>query len=364
MWRVVAFLSLCLSANALLVSPAVRPKPIFAQRTDTPILGENSQTRGFRSVDNLVISRAVRLSNHAAALTSLAYFGLVSSTMQLPKMPMAATLTSVITRRVGPTTNAAFAQYFSTLVTPASYVFLIWPFIAATQAITLAVSILRPGFKDDAGPQTAAEAANSLGRGDPLAQSDLAALSLANAAATAWLFTSSNALPGALPLASVLILPFVPLFAAYPLRNPQPTTNKFYDFVFQVFSSFTTIASSLALTVELQHGGRIPLLASRPEVCGLVFLGCLARLISLPNRSLPRRAVTTLALSGVLARRLASVGVGGLAGLVLSPTFVGAAGLFGWSLAKLFQVDPDRFKVNSRVKELLEKRGVSVEKKD
>ena len=54
MWRVVAFLSLCLSANALLVSPAVRPKPIFAQRTDTPILGENSQTRGFRSVDNLV----------------------------------------------------------------------------------------------------------------------------------------------------------------------------------------------------------------------------------------------------------------------------------------------------------------------
>ena len=74
MWRVVALLSLCLSANALLVSPAVRPKPIFAQRTKAPILGENSQTRGFRSVDNLVgyfVELCRRASSRFRAKTSM-----------------------------------------------------------------------------------------------------------------------------------------------------------------------------------------------------------------------------------------------------------------------------------------------------
>ena len=45
--------------------------------------------------------------------------------MQLPgaRMPMA-TLASVITRSIGPTTNAQFSAYFSTLVTPAAGFFL------------------------------------------------------------------------------------------------------------------------------------------------------------------------------------------------------------------------------------------------
>ena len=288
------------------------------------------------TVDNLLTSRAVRLANHASALTSLAYFGLVSSTMQLPgaRMPMA-TLASVITQRVGPTTNADFSRLFATLVTPAPYVFLIWPLIAALQVVTLGISIVRPSLESvPGGPQTSLQALNTLGKGEPLSQLQLASLTLANTAATAWLFVSSNSIAGSLPLASVCILPFVPLFAAFPLRTAPPAP--IYRVVFQVFSSFTTIASCLALAVELQHGGRIPLFAGRQELCGSVFLALVGALVALPNRSIARRAVTTLALSGVLARRLAS-GVG--AALVLSPTFVGASVLLGWSIKKLVQRD-------------------------
>ena len=45
-----------------------------------------------------------------------------------------ATLKTVITRAVGPTTNKAFSQLFATLVNPAPFVFLIWPVIALLQA--------------------------------------------------------------------------------------------------------------------------------------------------------------------------------------------------------------------------------------
>ena len=285
----------------------------------------------FEKADTVILERALRVTNHAAALTSLAYFGLVSSTMQLPntQMPMA-TLASVITRNLGPTTNAAFSAQFSTLVTPAAYVFLIWPFIAATQIITLAVSILRPAL--DTPPGNSLAALNSIGKGEPLSQRELAALTLANAAATAWLFVSSNSLPGALPLASALVLPLVPLFAAYPLRN-WPAPPALYRPVFQIFSSFTTIASCLALAVELQHGGRLAFFLGKAELCACVFLALVARLVSLPQRSLARRAVQALALSGVVARRLASGA--GVAALLRSPSFVGAVALLGWSVKKL-----------------------------
>ena len=58
-----------------------------------------------------------------------------------------------------------------------------------------------------------------------------------------------------------------------------------------------------------------------------------ARLVSLPQRSLARRAVQALALSGVVARRLASGA--GAAALLRSPSFVGAVALLGWSVKKL-----------------------------
>jgi len=274
----------------------------------------------------------VRLSNHATALTSLAYFGLVSSTMQMPnaQMPMA-TLASVITRRVGSTTNAQFSQFFATSITPASYVFFIWPCIAAVQTITLVISYLRPAI-ENGGPQNSLEALNSVAKGESLSQTELASISLANAAAAAWLFASSNAVPGALPLASVLVLPLVPLLAGYPLRSPTPP-SAVYRPVFQIFSSFTAIASCLAVAVELQYGGRVPFLCGRPELCGCIFLSLVGGLISLPRRSLARRAVTTFTLSGVVSRRLAAGSSTGA--LLLSPTFVGAAALLAWSVKKL-----------------------------
>jgi len=285
--------------------------------------------------DRVIVSRAVRVADHASALASLAYFGLVSSTMQMPGMRMPlATLASVITRRVGPTSNAAFASAFGTLVTPASYVFLIWPLIAALQLLTLAASLLRPAVKNE-GPQSALEALNSFGKGEPLSQVALSSLSLANAAATMWLFVSSNALPGALPLASALVLPLVPLFAGFPLRSAEPPAA-LYRPVFQVFSSFTMIAACLALTVELQHGGRLPFFAGREELCGCVFLALVGGLVSLPKRSFARRGVACLALSGVLARRLAN---GVSASLLISPSFVGAAVLFAWATRKLLASD-------------------------
>ena len=50
---------------------------------------------------------------------------------------MAATLRAVITRAVGPTTNKAFSMLFLTPVTPAPFVFLIWPVIALLQFLTV-----------------------------------------------------------------------------------------------------------------------------------------------------------------------------------------------------------------------------------
>ena len=75
-----------------------------------------------------------------------------------------ATLKTVITRAVGPTTNKAFSQLFATLVTPAPFVFLIWPVIALLQLLTVTFSAFRSGA--------------------PMTQSELTSLALANAAAT------------------------------------------------------------------------------------------------------------------------------------------------------------------------------------
>ena len=161
------------AAEALL---AWAPTPLASSRAaqmPRPVL--MALEKPLDTLDKQVISRAVRLSNHGAALTSLAYFGLVSSTMQMPnaQMPMA-TLASVITRRVGSTTNAQFSQFFATSITPASYVFFIWPCIAAVQTITLVISYLRPAI-ENGGPQNSLEALNSVAKGESLSQTEVSA---------------------------------------------------------------------------------------------------------------------------------------------------------------------------------------------
>ena len=81
--------------------------------------------------------------------------------MMMPAQMPAYNLMYVLTRSVGPTSNAAFAATFPTLVTPANFVFLIWPVIAVLQLATVTWSALRPGRPS-------------------LAQPDLSALTVAN----------------------------------------------------------------------------------------------------------------------------------------------------------------------------------------
>jgi len=266
--------------------------------------------QGLQVVDSLLLSRVVRIANHAPTFASLSYFGLISMTMQSMTMPAVAvaTLKSVLTRGIGPTSNKAFSMLFATPVTPAGFVFLIWPFISLLQLITVTFSALRPAA--------------------PLKQADLTALSLANVFATVWLLVSSNAAAGALPLLSCLVLPLVPVFSGYPLRSAAPPAGK-YKLVFEVFSSFTTLASFLALAVELLHGGRVPFFGGRGELCALVFLSLTSAVVSLPNRCLAKKSVNLLALSGILWNRATS------GGGLLSVSFAATLAVWGWAVKQL-----------------------------
>jgi len=202
-------------------------------------------------VDSKLIGPIIRISNHVPAFLSLFYFGLVSMASMMSKVgstmmidnQVPTTLSSVLTKFVGTTSNAEFSRFFPTLVTPANPVFLVWPLIAAAQVITLSISTILATVKK-----------NSLYN-----QNDLSALSLSNLVATAWIIISSRSSEGILPIGSFLVLPIVPLISGYQLRrNSNESFNRIFSsrLVFQIFSSFTTIASLLALTVELQHGKR------------------------------------------------------------------------------------------------------------
>merc|ERR1719272_467597 len=101
--------------------------------------------QGLKVVDSFLLGRVVRVANHVPAFASLSYFGLISMTMSMPmSAPAMATLKSFVTRAVGPTTNKAFSTLFATPITPAGFVFLIWPLISLLQLVTLTLSALRP----------------------------------------------------------------------------------------------------------------------------------------------------------------------------------------------------------------------------
>lgn len=297
--------------------PQLVPK-MFKDLPPEPDSFDEKTSRGLKAVDNILVQRFIRVANHIPAFVSLAYFGLISMTMMNMEMNAAAVTTfkEVITRAVGPTSNAAFSSMFPTLVTPASFVFLIWPVISVLQLFTLVESTFFARR--------------------PLSQSDLTALSLSNACATAWLIVSSNSAPAMLSLWSCLTLPFVPLFSGFPLRQSQNDLSPIHRPVFQIFSSFTTIASFLALAVELQHGNRLTLLYGRPEVAACVFVAFTAGLVSLPNRSYAKRTVNLLALTGILGNRLMTSGAGGgLVRSLLSASFIGTLLCWGWAVKKL-----------------------------
>ena len=246
-------------------------------------------------LDKNILKPILKITNHAPALLSLSYFGLVSMASMMSMGPMSntggpaeATIASVLTKTVGSTTNAQFAALFPTFVTPAPFVFLVWPTIAILQLLTVSVSAIYPSDQEEI-----------------LTQKDLSALTLANLASTAWLLSASNAMDGALPISSVLILPLVPLFSGYTLRN-KPS---YVLWAYQLFSSFTTLASFLALTVELQHGGRIPIIGKLPaELAACVFLSLYsAASLGVKEKSSVKKFVNFFALSGILVRRVGAV---------------------------------------------------------
>lgn len=312
------------------------------------------------SIDKVFVGPIVRISNHIPALLSLYYFGLISMASMMIKsgssMDMAgpATLSSVLTRFVGSTSNGDFSQFFPTLITPSTPIFLVWPIIAISQVLTLAASSVLA----------------TVNRRPIFEQHELTALSLSNLLATAWIIISSQATVGMLPLGSALILPLVPLLSGYALRKKTTTDNtyglgnngisggrkkrkrdivrtKAANFVFQLFSSFTSIASLLALTVELQHGNRLfpSLFYQKPEVSSLVFLAGYLGIVSRGRNGngggknkVVKRLVNAVAISGILAKRImdANTAPGGVMHLLTSLSFWITSLIAAQATAQLF----------------------------
>jgi hypothetical protein len=286
---------------------------ITGQAKATTVLSKTVVDTILQKSDNLVLAKLIRIANHSTALGTLFFFGLVSMTSMMggpgPIMP---TLTSVLTKGLGSTTNAQFSSFFPTLITPPSYIFLIWPLIAVVQFITVTCSALVPSSV----PLLSGE--------------DLSALSVANLAATAWLFVSSKATSVRPPLASLLVLPMVPMFAGYPLRARRGDAKQpsFQNLAFQLFSSFTTIASFLALTVELQHGGRVPFFKGKAELSAMVFLSLYYGVIRLGGHGAVKRTVHAAAITAILSKRMTDACVvgqtpAGIARQFVSASFVG-----------------------------------------
>lgn len=278
-----------------------------------------------RKADKILLQPIVRIANHIPTLFSLYYFGLVSmvSMMSTEGMIMnqgPATFASVITKIVGKTSNAEFSSFFPTYVTPANFVFFIWPVIAATQLISLSFSLIFA----------------ALDRKPIFNQDELTALSLSNFAATSWIIVSSQASPGMLPLGSALVLPLVPLISGFPLRRKK--LEALSNLVFQTFSSFTSIASLLALAVELQHGRRgLSIFWGRPELSALVFLSGYFGIVSRSANSVVKRIVNTVAIVGILSKRI--VDASGPLELITSVSFWVTSYIASLATKKLFRGD-------------------------
>jgi len=300
--------------------------------SDCPVERASSKFSKFLSfLDTKILKRVIRIANHGPALLSLSYFFLISMASMMGMGPLTPaadatstaakiTLSAALTQTVGMTTNSEFAALFPTTITPASFVFLVWPIISVLQLLTVVTSAIYPS--DD----------------EFLTQTDLSVLTIANLCSSFWLLASSNAKAGLLPITSFLILPLVPLFSAYPLRNKP----KYLLPAFQLYSSFTTLASFLALTVELQYGGRLPFVGTLPaEVAGSAFLLLYsAASLAVKDKSITKRLVNFGALSGIVYKRIVGVMagslLGGLGSLFSSVTFLGAVGCWGWSAKELF----------------------------
>jgi len=193
-------------------------------------------------IDQSMVRTLIKLANHIPALASIGYFGLISMAGMMPQQQtqtMAsynknnkaamATIASVLTQNVGTTTNAEFAKYFSTLITPPSWIFLIWPVISVVQLVTVLYSAIQSTRSREENNDREADKTTTTATTNNktiLSQDDLTALSLSNIMSSFWLVASSTATQHCLPIGSVLVLPFVPLLSGYPLRQRQRTQQQ------------------------------------------------------------------------------------------------------------------------------------------
>ncbi|MGK3760123.1 MAG: hypothetical protein ACI8RD_012440, partial [Bacillariaceae sp.] len=90
-------------------------------------------------------------------------------------------------------------------------------------------------------------------------------------------------------------------------KQTETTTTKARPlFVFQVYSSFTTIAAFLALTQELQYGGRVLpfIFHNKPELCAMVFLSLIGYVVSRPSKNnVVSKIINTSILWGIVSKR-------------------------------------------------------------
>ena len=293
---------------------------------------------GLKTIDTNVLKRVIRIGNHLPTLITLIYFGLISmvSNMHVTTNDLSP-LASALARPIGPTTSAEFSSFFPTKVTPATFVFYAWPLISMLQLLTVGISALRAGRP-------------------LLSHGDLTCLSVGNMLAAAWLVVSSRTLGSVLPLASVLILPLVPLITGFPLRNMRTTPIKanWRNSAYQLYSSFTTIASLLAMAVELQYGGRVPFLGGRGEVVAAIFLSMYTFVVRYPGQGYIKRYVNAIAMGGIVTKRVMD---GLTLKSALSVSFLGSCGVLFYALKKLpNQVDDDEWEGNvDAIKEQLKK---------
>ena len=224
-------LVLPLSQGLLLArQPPMRCRPVQAGLLN-PALSFNSRCLlALNTLDRVIGQPATRTAQHAPALASLAYLGSLATGVTIDGVvglrPLAATAGAIVKGSLhGPLVAKGVGAAYATLVTPARLIWLAWPVISLAQLCALLFSLLRPARMYR--PPKHLEPLQAIA-GPPLSSTDLAALTLANGCAIAWLSLAQGAtsgrLPLPLPLGCTLLLPLLAFFAGQPLRKGESTT--------------------------------------------------------------------------------------------------------------------------------------------
>ena len=341
-------------------SAALTPRrPIQAGLLNPALSFDSRCFLALNTLDTVIGKPALRAAQHAPAIASLAYLGALATGVSLPSgvvglRPLAATAGAIVQGSLqGPLVAKGVGAAYATLATPARLIWLAWPLISLAQLCALTFSLLRPARMYR--PPKYLEPLQAVA-GAPMSPTDLAALTLANGCAIAWLGLAQGAasgrLPLPLPLGCTLLLPLLAFFAGQPLRKGENAVAVFRP-LFELLSSCGLLAGLLGVATELQHGGRVPAVAAllaTPEgaacaAVGLAAVGLAAAAVSLPSRCLARRALAALALGGIVGRRLAPlVSLGGglpaaaaaAAAALRSPSLVAAVVLWAWALQRLW----------------------------